>query len=165
MKCKSIKKYIEFVQARKSEYINFNKQLIVSELAGFLSGITVAEIVSSFSTQSEIAISILSGLADYLGSILGFVAVYYNDNKLKYSDFTTKERFKRIIKSAFCLWPSIAVADIAIIFARPYAHYLLLLSGFEAGIAATIAHLIAAGLFNGIAILSKSIVDYKQTEK
>ncbi len=163
MTYETIKKYFRFVQANRPAYFNFNKQLALGELAGFLAGVGVAEAIAF--TKDEIAISISSGAADYIGSTLGFLAIYYHDSKLQYRDLPRKERFKKVMKSALSLWPSVAAADIAVIFARPYAHYLLLLSGLEAGIAATIAHFIAVGVFNGAALLSRSIIDYTQTKK
>jgi putative flippase GtrA len=163
MTSETIKKYFRFVQANRPAYFNFNKQLVLGEIAGFLAGVGVAEAVAF--TKDELAISVSSGAADYIGSTLGFLAVYYHDNKSQYRDLDRKARFKKIMKSALSLWPSVAAADIAVIFARPYAHYLLLLSGLEAGIAATIAHFIAVGVFNGIAVLSRSIIDYAQSKK
>ena len=164
MTCETIKKYFRFVQANKPTYFNFNKQLVLGELAGFFAGIGIAEAAVAF-TRDEIAVSVSSGAADYAGSILGFLAIFYHDNKSQYRDFHGKERFRRIMRSALGLWPSVAAADIAYIVARPYVHYLFLLSGFEAGIAATIAHFVAFGIFNGVAILSRSIIDYAQSKK
>ncbi|HXV47019.1 MAG TPA: hypothetical protein VD736_10140 [Nitrososphaera sp.] len=160
----SLKKYFEFLRGNKLVYLGFNKQLLIGELGGFGAGVGVAEAVAA-TTKDEITISVSSGAADYIGSILGFLAVYYRDNKAKYSDLDRKGRFKQIMKNAFSLWPSVVAADIAIIFSRPYVHYLLLLSGFEAGISATIAHFVAVGIFNGVAILSRSIIDYTQIRK
>lgn len=164
MTCETIKKYFRFVQANRPAYFNFNKQLVLGELAGFIAGVGVAEAAAAF-TRDEIAISVSSGAADYAGSILGFLAIFYHDNKSQYRDLAGKERFKRIMKSALALWPSVAAADIAYILARPYSHYLLLLSGLEAGVAATIAHFVAFGIFNGVAILSRSIIEYAQSKK
>jgi hypothetical protein len=41
----------------------------------------------------------------------------------------------------------------------------LLVSGLEAGFAATVAHFTAFGVFNGIAILSRSVIDYMKSSK
>jgi hypothetical protein len=41
----------------------------------------------------------------------------------------------------------------------------LLVSGLEAGVAATIAHFAAFGVFNGVAILSRSIIDYLRSSR
>jgi len=155
----TLKKYFKFVQSHAALYLNFNKQLLLGELAGFAAGVGVAEAVAA-ATRDELAISVSSGASDYIGSILGFLAVYYRDNKAASSHLDRKTRFKRIMKNAFSLWPSVAAADIAVIFSRPYVHYILLLSGFEPGVSATIAHFIAVGVFNGIAVLSRSIIDY-----
>ena len=89
-----------------------------------------------------------------------FLAIYYQDNKGYYREDDKSKRIGKIIKSAFRIWPSVVVADIAYIISRPYIHYLLMINGLEGGIAATIAHFIAFGIFNAIAIFSKSIVDY-----
>ncbi|MEW6603277.1 MAG: hypothetical protein AB1351_01145 [Thermoproteota archaeon] len=160
----TLKKYFKFVQNNRPVYFNFNKQLVIGELAGFAAGVGVAEAMSA-ATRDEFAISISSGIADYAGSILGFLAIFYRDSKAQYSELARKDRFKRIMKDAFSLWPSVAVADVAYIFARPYVHYILLVSGIEAGIAATIAHFAAFGVFNGVAILSRSIIDYLKSSK
>ena len=105
------------------------------------------------------------GIADYTGSLLGFLGIFYSDNKMQYRELGRKERFKRIMKNAFSLWPSVAAADVAYILARPSIHYILLVSGLEAGIAATIAHFAAFGVFNGVAMLSRSIVDYLRSNR
>ena len=162
MASNSIKKYIRFVSSKKPIYFHFNKQLVIGELAGFGAGIGVAEAAAAL-TQDELAISISSGFADYAGSILGFLAILYHDSKPRLPELTTKDRFMRVMREAILLWPSIVAADIAYIFIRPYAHYLLMLSGLEAGIAATIAHFAAFGVFNGVAILSRSIIDYMKS--
>lgn len=160
----TLKEYFKFVHKNRQVYFNFNRQLLIGELLGFGAGVGVAEAVAAF-TRDEVAISVSSGAADYIGSILGFLAIYYRDNKAKYSHLDRKGRFKHVLKSAFSLWPSVVAADIAIIFSRPYVHYLLLLSDFEPGISATIAHFVAAGIFNGVAILSRSMIDYARMRK
>ena len=164
MAVNSIKKYIRFVKANRPTYFHFNKQLLIGEIAGFAAGVGVAEAVAVLAAD-ELVISLSSGVADYAGSILGFFAVFYYDKKPDYRELSRNKRFKRIAKDAFTLWPAIAAADIAYIFLRPYIHYLLLVSGFEAGIAATIAHFAAFGVFNGVAILSRSIIDYMKSSK
>jgi hypothetical protein len=160
----SIKKYIKFINSKRLAYFHFNKQLVIGELAGFGAGVGVAEFAAAV-TRDELAISISSGIADYAGSILGFFAIFYLDNKSAYPEMQGMMRLKQIIKDAAGLWPSIAAADVAYIFIRPYLHYMLLLSGLEAGIAATIAHFVAFGIFNGVAILSRSIIDYMKNSK
>lgn len=155
----ALKKYFRFVQSNRPVYFNFNKQLLIGELAGFAAGVGVAEAAAAI-TKDELVISSSSGVADYVGSILGFLAIFYRDSRAQYSELGRKERFRKIMKNAFSLWPSVAAADIAYIFTRPYIHYILLVSGLEAGVAATIAHFAAFGIFNGVAILSRSIIDY-----
>lgn len=160
----ALKKYLKFVHSNRPVYFNFNKQLVIGELAGFAAGVGTAEVVAA-ATLDELAISVSSGIADYAGSILGFLAIFYRDSKAQHSELAGKERFKRIMKDAFSLWPSVAAADIAYIFTRPYIHYILLVSGLEAGVAATIAHFAAFGVFNGVAILSRSIIDYLRSNR
>jgi hypothetical protein len=159
-----LKKYIKFVSSNRQVYFKFNKQLVTGELAGFGAGVGVAEAVAAAFTRDEFAISLSSGIADYAGSILGFLAIFYRDSRLQYRDLGRKGYFKRIMKDAFSLWPSVAAADVSYIFARPYIHYVLLLSGLEAGIAATVAHFAAFGVFNGVALLSRSIIDYLKSD-
>lgn len=157
-------KYFKFMLDKRPVYFRFNKQLAIGELAGFGFGIGVAEAAATV-TKSELAISVSSGVADYACSILGFLGIFYRDSVVQYQELGRKERFKLVMKDAFSLWPSIAAADIAFIFARQYLHYVLLLSGLEAGIAASMAHFAAFGIFNGVAILSRSIIDYLKSSK
>jgi hypothetical protein len=159
-----LKKYFNFIQRNKLAYLKFNKQLVIGELAGFAFGVGIAEVAAAF-THDDFAISLSSGLADYTGSILGFLAIFYYNNSLKYRGLRGKDRSKRILKDAFSLWPSVATADVAYVFARPYIHYVLLVSGLDAVVAATIAHFAAFGVFNGIALLSKSIIDYSKNAR
>jgi hypothetical protein len=63
------------------------------------------------------------------------------------------------------LWPSVVAADVAFIIVRPSLHYLSLSFGLEAGVAATLAHFLAFGVFNLVAIFSRSLVDYARHVK
>jgi hypothetical protein len=155
----SIKKYLLFIIANKRIYILFNKQLIVGGLAGLFTGVAVAEVISYF-TKDEFTISVPSGIADYSASILGFLVVYYYDNKRQYLHLPRYSRIRRILGTALSLWPTVVAADIAYLITRPYVHSILLVFGLEAGLAAAVAHFIGVGIFNGTALLSKSIIDY-----
>jgi hypothetical protein len=159
-----IKKYFKFINRNRPVYFHFNKQLMIGELAGFGVGFGMAEAAAAV-TRDEFVISLSSGIADYAGSIIGFLAIFYRDNKLQYRELDRKMRVRRIIKDVLLLWPSVAAADISYIFARPYIHYILLMSGLEAGIAASIAHFAAFGVFNGVALLSRSMFDYRRSNK
>lgn len=162
MSSSSIKQYLEFLLDRRSIYIRFNRELLVGELAGFGAGIAVAETAASLS-MDEFAISVYSSGADYMGSILGFLAVFYRDNRSLYQSDSRNVRIKKILKDVLKLWPSVLAADIAFILVRPYIHYVTLTLGIEAGIAATIAHFLAFGVFNCVAIFSRSIIDYARS--
>jgi hypothetical protein len=162
---KIIYKYFRFLSKNKKVYFHFNKQLLTGELAGFFIGVLVAVIVSSFISADEFLVSSFSSVADYAASILGFLVIFYFDNKSLYIELNTNKRVKKILRLALGLWPSIALADIAFIIARPYFHYLLLTNGIDAGIAATIAHFLAFGIFNIVAILSRSIFDFVKVKK
>jgi len=164
MAANAIKKYIRFIKSNKATYFHFNKQLFIGEIAGVGAGVGVAEAAAALSAD-ELTIALSSGVADYAGSILGFFAIFYYDKKPEFRELSRNKRFTRILKDAFSLWPSIAVADIAYIVIRPYLHYLLLVSGFEVGIAATMAHFAAFAVFNGVAILSRSMIDYVKSSK
>jgi hypothetical protein len=164
MSANAIKKYIRFIKTNSATYFHFNKQLFIGEIAGFGAGVGIAEAAAALSAD-ELTISLSSGVVDYAGSILGFFAIFYYDKKPQYRELDRNKRFKHILKDVFSLWPSIAAADIAYIVIRPYLHYLLLVSSFEVGIAATIAHFAAFGVFNGVAILSRSIIDYMESSK
>ena len=86
--------------------------------------------------------------------------IYYHDSKRYYLEYDRLQRFKKVLKSILHIWPTIAIADVAYIFCRPYIQYLLLTYGLESSVAATIAHFVAFGIFNAIAIFSKSMADY-----
>lgn len=156
----SIEKYLRFVHANKRVYFVFNKQLLLGGFAGLFSGIAVAEVVALF-TRDEITISLYSGIADYVCSILGFFAVYYFDNKSQYKSIErTTERIWRVTKPALSLWPTVVAADIVYIVMRPYVHSVFLSFNMEPGVSAALAHFIGVGIFNGVAIISRSIIDY-----
>jgi len=156
-----IKKYFAFIKKNKSTYLVFGKQLLISEVAGLVVGILVAEGLSAyFFFDKKIDVPLYSGIGDYAASILAFLVIYYHDNKRYYKEDKGLLRIGKIIKSAFSIWTSVIIADIAYIICRPYLHYLLMIYGLETGIAATIAHFAAFGIFNTVAILSRSMVDY-----
>jgi hypothetical protein len=160
----SFRQYFKFLLAHRSTYVRFNRQLLIGELAGFGAGVAVAEAVASLNGD-EFAISAYSSVADYMSSILGFLAVFYVDNRSSYHNDSRSARTKKILKDALKLWPSVLAADIAFILVRPYFHYISLTLGLEAGVSATIAHFLAFGVFNGVAILSRSLIDYARSAK
>lgn len=164
MSSSSFRQYFKFLLAHRSTYVRFNRQLLLGELAGFGAGVAVAEATASL-TADEFVISAYSSGADYMGSILGFLAVFYRDNRSLYHGDSRGTRTKKILKDALKLWPSVLAADIAFILVRPYFHYISLTLGIEAGVAATIAHFLAFGVFNGVAILSRSMIDYARSAK
>jgi hypothetical protein len=153
----NIKNYFAFVRKNKSDYLLFNKQLVFSEIAGLVLGLIAAEASRSF---TKIENSLYSGFIDYCASIGFFFIIYYYDNKKYYLDFSRSTRLIKIIKSAFSIWPSIIIADVAYVIARPYFHYVLMTHGLETGLAATVAHFLAFGVFNLIAVVSKSMIDF-----
>lgn len=160
----SLGNYFRFLRERRSVYVQFNKQLVIGELLGFGAGVAVAEGAAS-SGLDHVAISAYSSAADYGGSIAGFLAVYYYDQKKLYPDERGFRRVIKIMKNALRLWPSVLAADIAFILVRPSLHYVSLSLGFEAGVAATFAHFLAFGVFNLVAIFSRSLVDYAKHVK
>ena len=155
----SLRNYFRFLRDRRSAYVQFNKQLVIGELLGFGAGLAAAE-GAAFSGMDHVAISGYSSAADYGGSIMGFLGVYYYDQKYLYPEDRGIRRAKKILKDALRLWPSVLAADIAFILVRPSLHYVSLSLGLEAGIAATLAHFLAFGVFNLVAIFSRSLVDY-----
>jgi hypothetical protein len=160
----SVRRYFQLLRDRRSIYLRFNKQLLIGELAGFAAGIAAAEVAASASVD-DFSISAYSSASDYIASILGFFAVYYSDNRSTYKEQTRCARIKKVTKDAFKLWPSVVAADVAFIIVRPYLHYMTLLLGLEAGLAAAIAHFLAFGVFNCVALFSKSMIDYARTER
>jgi len=159
-----IARYFRFLSSRKSVYLAFNKQLLVAELAGFAAGVIAAEAAASIS-RDEFSISLSSSISDYAGSVMGFMAVYYHDTNHLYKDYKLHVRIKKVLRSAMGLWVSIISADIAFLIVRPYFHYVMLLTGVEAGVAGALAHFLAFTVFNGIAIFSRSIFDYTRRAK
>ena len=164
MPAMSLGNYLRFLRDNRSTYLQFNKQLLIGELAGFGAGLLAAEGAASAGLNNY-SISAYSSGADYGGSIAGFLAMYYNDHKASFPDDNGTRRLKKILKSALKLWPSVLAADIAFILVRPSFHYVSLSTGLEAGVAATIAHFLAFGVFNLVAIFSRSVVDYARHAK
>ena len=164
MSDRSIRQYFRFLLDRRATYVQFNKQLLLGELAGFGAGVVVAEVGASIALD-DIATSAYSSAADYFGSILGFLAVYYYDQRSAHQGFSRSSKIKKILRNAFKLWPPVLAGDIAFIIARPYFHYVMLVSGIEPGFAATIAHFLAFGIFNCVAIFSRSMIDYARSTR
>ena len=164
MTTSSVKSYFRFLRDRRAVYLQFNKQLVIGELAGFGAGLAVAE-SAAISNLDNVAISAYSSAADYGGSIAGFLAVYCYDQRGSFPDHKGSSRITKILKSAFKLWPSVVAADIAFILVRPSLHYVSLSFGLEAGISAAVAHFLAFGVFNLVAIFSRSLVDYARHVK
>jgi hypothetical protein len=154
-----LRRYFKFVSSRRFAYLQFNKQLIIGELAGFGAGIIVAEAVAHAGSDG-LTISTYSSVADYGASVMGFLAVYYKDQKLLHPDDKSYDRLKKILSGAFKLWPSAVAADIAFVAARPYFHYAAMTLDFGPGVAAAVAHVLAFGLFNLVAVFSRSFIDY-----
>ena len=159
MAASSVKEYLRFLAANRSAYIRFNKQLLIGELAGFGAGVATAEISAS-SDFNEIEISAYSSAADYAGSIAGFLAIYHNDHKDSFASLRGLARVRAVFSSALKLWPSVLAADVAFVLSRPYLHYVSMSMGLEPGIAAGLAHFLAFGVFNVVALISKSLIDF-----
>lgn len=160
----SLGRYFRYLRDRRSVYIQFNKQLMMGELAGFGAGLGVAEGAAAAGLDN-LAISAYSSGADYGASIAGFLAVYYHDQKSSFPEVGGLSRVFRIFKSALKLWPSVLAADVAFILVRPSLHYVSLSLGLEAGVASALAHFLAFGVFNVVAIFSRSLVDYARKVK
>ena len=90
----TIRKYFKFVNRNRPVYFHFNKQLMISELAGFGAGVGLAEAAAAV-TRDEFTISVSSGIADYTGSLLGFLGIFYSDNKMQYRELGRKAPPKR----------------------------------------------------------------------
>lgn len=155
----SIGRYFRYLSSRKRVYLTFNKQLLIAELAGFVAGIIVAEVAASL-TKADATVSVYSAIADYAGSVLAFVAIYYRDTANAYMDDTRRTRVRKVLKSLSGLWLPIIVADVAFLIVRPYFQYLLMVNDIGPGLAGGIAHFAAFGVFNIVAIFSRSIYEY-----
>jgi hypothetical protein len=74
-------------------------------------------------------------------------------------------RIKKVLGLALRLWPAVAAADIAFLLARPYIHFELLHLNVDVVISTTIAHFLAFGLFNLVAIFSRSLLEFRNSLK
>ncbi|MGH9992198.1 MAG: hypothetical protein ACREBU_19800 [Nitrososphaera sp.] len=164
MSDRSIRQYFQFLLGRRATYVRFNKQLLIGELGGFGAGVAAAEAAASIALD-DFAISAYSSVADYSGSVLGFLAIFYLDNRSALRGIGRIARIKKTLKEAFRLWPPVLAADIAFVLVRPYFHYVMLVLGIEPGVAAIIAHFLAFGVFNCVAIFSRSVIDYARSTK
>lgn len=164
MATRLVRRYLRFLASRRSVYLKFNKQLIIGELAGLGAGIAAAQAASSAGLD-QLAITAYSSIADYGCSVAGFLFVYYNDYKSNYRDETGYRKFKAVMLSALSLWPSVIAADLAFVIGRPYVHYVSMSFGLEPGLAAALAHVLAFGLFNLVAVFSRSLIDYSKHGK
>jgi uncharacterized membrane-anchored protein len=157
-------RYISFLIKNRKKYLDFNKQLLIAELAGFFMGALVS-VISSIFISDNFLIALYSSIADYAGSVMGFLMLFYYDNKYRYRNLSRNLRIKKILWLALSLWPSIVLADIAFILSRPYFQYILLFNNFEPVIAAIIAHFWAFGVFSIVAIISRSVLDFNKLKK
>lgn len=160
-----IQKYLRFFARNSKTYIQFNKQLFLGELAGFLAGLAVAELVALWIAGDELAISVLSTGADYSAALSLFLIIFYYDQKASLMHLDKNSRIKKVLGLALRLWPAVAAADVAFLLARPYVHFELLQLNIDVGISATIAHFLAFGLFNLVAIFSRSLLDFRGSLK
>jgi hypothetical protein len=156
---KVIYKYLQFVARNAKDYKNFNKQLIIGEIAGFIAGLIVAELEAA-SNFDGWQISIFSSIADYAAAITVFFIIFYHDNKFSIIELDTRIRVKRILKIALGLWPSVLAADIVFLLIRPSIQYLLLSHNLDIGVTSVLAHFSAFGAFNLTAIFSRSMFDF-----
>lgn len=159
---RAIQRYLHFLAANAKEYKKFNKQLLIGELAGFLAGLLVAEVVDVLGGD-EWLVSILSSIADYGAAITGFFVIYYYDQKPSYLHLDKMARVSKISRMGLRLWPSVLIADIVFLLVRPYTQLILLDVGFEVSVTSTVSHFVAFGAFNLAAIISKSLIDYRRS--
>lgn len=171
--------YLRFLADNRKEYLNFSKQLFAGEMAGFVAGIAVAELMvqgimisDNNINNSNFMVSIFSSAADYLVSLTGFFIIFYLDNKSLYckenknnnnKNSSTSYSVRKIFGKALILWPSVAIADIAFIITRPYFQYVFLQTNIEPGVSAVLAHFIAFATFNIVAMLSRSLIEFEKT--
>jgi hypothetical protein len=160
-----IQKYLKFFARNSKTYIQFNKQLFLGELAGFLAGLAVAELVALSAANDEFAISVLSSAADYAAALTIFLVIFYYDQKGSLLHLERNSRIKKVLGLALRLWPAVAAADIAFLLARPYIHFELLHLNVDVVISTTIAHFLAFGLFNLVAIFSRSLLEFRNSLK
>jgi hypothetical protein len=154
-------RYISFLASNAKRYQSFNRELFVGELGGIAAGILMAELAIAFAFN-ETGVSIISSVSDYVAAFAGFVVIFYIDNRGKFSDLKRKQRVKKVLVMVLRLWPSVAAADIAFLFIRPYIQYILLAANIEVGVTSVLAHFIAFAVFNIIAIFSRSIIEFSQ---
>jgi nitrate reductase NapE component len=160
-----IQKYLKFFSRNSKTYIQFNKQLLLGELAGLFAGLLAAELVASWAMGSDFAISTTSTAADYAAAIMVFLVIFYYDQKKSLMGFERNTRIKKVLRLALSLWPAVAAADVAFLVARPYIHYEMLQIQVDPIISVTIAHFLAFGLFNLVAIFSRSLMDFRNFQR
>lgn len=69
-------RYFAFIRKNKRVYLVFGRQLVISEIAGLVAGVLVAEGISGyFFFNKKIEVSLYSGIADYAASILSLVCI------------------------------------------------------------------------------------------
>lgn len=166
MRMGDIQKYLQFVARNAKDYKKLNKQLVISEIAGFFAGFLVTEMALASpallynSSNGEWLVSILSTVADYAAAIVGFLVIFYYDNKPSLTEFSTFARVRKVSRMALDLWPSVVSADIVFLLVRPYMQFLLLSNNIDVGVTSAVAHFVAFGAFNLVAVLSKSVFDF-----
>lgn len=154
-------RYFSFLASNAKKYQSFNRELFVGELGGIAAGILMAELAIALSFNGA-GVSIISSVSDYIAAFAGFVTIFYIDNRGQFTNLRRNERIKKVLGMVLRLWPSVAAADIAFLFVRPYIQYILLAAHIEVGISSVLAHFVAFAAFNLIAIFSRSIIEFSQ---
>lgn len=133
--------------SRYKAAILFNKNLIISGVAGFFASAYVSQIYFQYD-RNELANSVVALATEYAVYIPLFAILFYVDNRQKYIDQATgkknSEQIRRDIKKLFA---SFSVSEVVFSAVRIGSQYVFLRFGIEAYEASMISSLSAWGVF------------------
>jgi hypothetical protein len=126
--------------------ILFNKNLLISGVAGFLSSAYVSQLFFGFE-RNEFANSVIALATEYATYLPLFTILFYLDNRQKYVDQSGKRDSKAIFTDIKKLLASFSVSEIVFSVARVGSQYGLLRLEIEPYEASMLGSLTAWGLF------------------
>ncbi|MEO9320227.1 MAG: hypothetical protein ABI361_06105 [Nitrososphaera sp.] len=128
--------------------ILFNKNLIISGIAGFIASASVSQLSYNQVGKNDIEISFAALGTEYAAYLPLFGILFYLDNRKKYIDSETGKRDIRQVKSDLKkLFASFSVSEAVYAIVRFFIQFELLGLNFEAYQASMIGSATAWGLF------------------
>ncbi len=129
------------------DYILFNKNLLVSGVAGFFASALAAQLHSLYYNDS-LANSVVALATEYSAYIPFFAYLFYRDNRHRYIDPSTGRRdSKRLRTDIKKLLAAFSASEVVYTLTRVFAHYQFLQGGLEAYQASMAGSLIAWAVF------------------